>query len=194
MEHVWLAFIPLFVAFDAPGLLPIYWTLAQGLPAAQRRAAVHRAVVVGFVVALVFLWISGLVFQILGIRISDVMIAGGITLFVLALRDLLQPEKLTQGSVEAIGVVPLGVPLIVGPAVLTTVLLLRQRYGLLPTVASLALNVVVTWAVLQTADRLMERVGRVGAGVVSKVFSLILAAFAVMLVRQGLAAASSGGA
>ena len=193
METVWLAFIPLFVAFDVPGVMPIYWTLAQGLPVEQRRAAVHRAVAVGFIVALAFLWVSGIIFRILGIRIGDVMIAGGITLFVLALRDLLQPEKLTTGSVEAIGVVPLGVPLIVGPAVLTTVLLLRQRYGVLPTVAALAANSFLSWLALQVADRLMDRIGRVGANVVSKVFSLILAAFAVMLIRQGLATVSGAG-
>ena len=88
--------------------------------------------------------------------------------------------------------VPLGVPLIVGPAVLTTVLLLRQRYGVWPTVAALALNSILSWFALQAADRLMERVGRIGANVVSKVFSLILAAFAVMLIRQGLSMVGAG--
>jgi len=187
-ERFWLAFLPLFVAFDVIGLLPVYWTLAQGIPAHQRRQAVHNAIVIAFVVALAFLWVSGFVFGAMGIQMSDVMIAGGIILFVLALSDLVRPEKsqAAPATSESIGVVPLGVPLIVGPAVLTTILLVRQHYGLRPTLASLSLNVLLAWIALQAADWLMERVGREAARVVSKVFGLILAAFAVMLIRQGL--------
>ncbi len=187
-ERFWLAFLLLFVAFDAVGVVPIYWTLSQGVPAAQRRQAVRRAVCAAFVVALAFLWLSEQVFHVMGIEMPDVMIAGGVILFVLALRNLLGPEKMVAASVEAIGVVPLGVPLLVGPAVLTTALLARQRYGLWPTVGSIGLNVLLSWALLLIADQLMERVGRDGAQVVSKVFSLVLAAFAVMLVRQGITA------
>lgn len=186
MERFWLAFIPLFVAFDVLGLLPVYWGLAQGLPGLQRRQAVHQAIVVAFLVALAFLWVSGFVFRAMGIQMSDVLIAGGVILFVLALRDLLRPEKPPYGAAESIGVVPLGVPLIVGPAVLTTMLLTRERFGLWSTVAALSLNILLTWLVLQAADRLMERLGREGAKVISKVSNLVLAAFAVMLVRQGL--------
>ena len=186
-ERFWLAFLPLFVAFDVIGLLPVYWTLAQGIPAPQRRQAVHNAIVIAFVVALAFLWVSGFVFRVMGIQMSDVMIAGGIILFVLALNDLVRPEKSpTPSTPESIGVVPLGVPLIVGPAVLATILLVRQQYGLRPTLASLSLNILLAWLVLQVADWLMERVGREAARVVSKVFGLILASFAVMLIRQGL--------
>jgi multiple antibiotic resistance protein len=150
---------------------------------------VHNAVLVALLVALAFLWVSGVVFRFMGIQMADVMIAGGVILFALTLNDLLHPEKAQLGSLEAIGVVPLGVPLIVGPAVLTTLLLSRQRYGLWPTVAAVSLNILVAWLVLQGADRLMERIGRDGAKVLSKVFSLVLAAFAVMLIRQGLLAA-----
>ena len=187
-EHLWLAFIPLFVAFDVVGLLPVYWSLAQGLPPRERQQAVHNAVVIALLVALAFLWVSGFVFKAMGIEMADVLIAGGSILFVLALNDLLRPEKSSAGSLEAIGVVPLGVPLLVGPAVLTTMLLTRQRYGLWRTVEALCLNVLIAWGALHATDRLMDRVGRQGAKVISKVSSLILAAFAVMLVRQGLAA------
>jgi len=188
-ERFWLAFIPLFVAFDAVGLLPMYWALAQGVSRPQRRQAVHNAVVIAFLVALGFLWVSGFVFRAMGIEMADILIAGGFIVFVLAVGDLLRPGKTPSGSLEAIGVVPLGVPLMVGPAVLATMLLTRQRYGLWPTVAALSLNVLLTWLVLLAADWLIERVGREGAKVISKVFSLILAAFAVMLIRQGILAA-----
>ena len=185
MERFWLAFIPLFVAFDAIGLLPIYWGLAQGLSKAKRRQAVNWAVLVAFGAAVVFLLISQALFALLGVQLPDVMIAGGIVLFVLALHDLLSQGQARAGSIEAIGVVPLGVPLIVGPAVLTTILLVRERSGMGLTLASLSLNIVLSWLALRMSDRLIEWLGREGSRVVSKVFSLVLASFAVMLIRHG---------
>lgn len=184
-ERFWLVFIPLFVAFDVIGLVPVYWALAQGLPSVERRQAVHHAVIVGFLVALGFLWISGFVFQAMGIQMSDLLIAGGAILFVLSLNDLLRPDKTAYGGLEALGVVPFGVPLIVGPAVLTTIVLSRERVGVWATVGALSLNILLVWGALQVADRLMARLGRAGAKVISKVFNLVLAAFAVMLIRQG---------
>lgn len=186
MERFWLSFIPLFVAFDAIGLVPIYWSLAHRLPSDERRLAVHQAVLVAFIVTLAFLWLSGLVFEAMGLQMSDLLIAGGIILFVLSLNELLHPEKTQYAEAESIGAVPLGVPLMAGPAVLATALLLRERYGLWPTVGALAANTLVMWATLQVAERVMARLGQRGAMVVSKVFSLVLAAFAVMLVREGL--------
>ena len=52
MERIWLAFLPLFVAFDVVGVLPMYWALAQGLSGAKRRAAVNNAVLIAWLVAL----------------------------------------------------------------------------------------------------------------------------------------------
>ena len=187
MERFWLAFIPLFVAFDVLGVLPVYWGLAHGLSESERRRAVDDAILVAFCVALAFLWVSGFIFRAMGIDMADLLIAGGIILFMLALNDLIHADKTTvSGSAEAIGVVPLGVPLIVGPAVLTTVLLTRQRYGLWSTVAAVTLNVLIVWGILHAANRVMRWLGPGGARVISKVFNLVLAAFAVMLVRQGL--------
>ena len=188
MERFWLAFIPLFVAFDALGLLPIYWGLAQGVSHTKRRQAVNQASVVAFGVAVVFLLISQSLFRFLGVELPDVMIAGGIVLFVLALNDLLNPDKVRKGVVAAIGVVPLGVPLIVGPAVMTTILLVREQSGMELTLAALAVNIVLTWLALRLGERLMGWLGVEGARVVSKVSNLVLASFAVMLIRHGFIA------
>ena len=106
-----------------------------------------------------------------------------------ALNDLLRPEKTPSVGAEALGVVPLGVPLIAGPAVLTTMLLTRERFGLWATIGAVSVNILLVWAVLQAADRLMERIGRQVTSVISKVSNLLLAAFAVMLVRHGLVTA-----
>lgn len=190
-ERFWLAFIPLFVAFDVIGLLPVYWALAHGVPSSQRRQMVHVAVMVAFFVSVVFLVGSRWVFRMLGIGLPDVLIAGGIILFMLMMNDLIRPEKTFggfAGSADSLGAVPLGVPLIAGPAVLTTLLLLREQLGWRPALVSLSLNVLIVWVVLERAERLMGWLGPTGSRVLSKVASLLLAAFAVMLVRHGVLA------
>ncbi len=186
MERFLHAFIPLFVAFDAVGLLPLFWALAHRLEPHERHRAVTEGVVTALLVAIGFLLVSKFLLALMGLRLSDVMIAGGAILIILSLRDILLPEEPPKGNYPNPGVVPLGVPLLTGPAVLTAVLLVRDRYGWLVTFAALAANALVIWVVLRSAGWLMHRLGREGAQVISKIASLLLTAFGVMLIRQGV--------
>ena len=68
------------------------------------------------------------------------------------------------------------------------VLLVRDRYGWPVTVAALAANMALVWAMLRSSDWLMKQLGREGAQVISKITSLILTAFGVMLIREGVTA------
>ena len=188
MDQFWLAFIPLFVAFDGIGLLPLFWGLSQRLSQRERRRAASEAVVTALLVAVVFLVVSRGVFTLMGLTLADIMVAGGAILFVLSLRELLLPEKPRRRRAESLGVVPLGVPLLAGPAVLTMVLLVRDRYGWQVTLVALMVNMVFVWGILRSSDWLMRRLGREGAQVVSKITSLILTAFGVMLIREGVTA------
>jgi len=188
MDRFWHAFIPLCVAFDGVGLLPLFWGLSQRLSQAQRKRAVTEAVLTAFLVAVVFLVVSRSVFTLMGLELADVMVAGGAILIVLCLRELLLPEKPPKGGYPSPGVVPIGVPLLSGPAVLTTVLLVRDQYGWPTTLAALAANMALVWAILAASGWLMQRLGREGAQIISKISSLILTAFGVMLIRQGITA------
>jgi len=186
MDQFWHAFIPLFVALDGVGLLPFYWAMAQRLSPGQRRRAVTEAVLTACVVAIGFLLLSRWVVEFLGLAFADLLIAAGTILLVLSLRDLLLSEKAPKYSSDSPGVVPLGVPLLAGPAVLTTLLLVRDSYGWRISLTALSVNLVVVWGILRSSSWLMKRLGREGAHAISKVFSLILTAYGVMLIRQGL--------
>jgi multiple antibiotic resistance protein len=185
-EQFWHAFIPLFVAFDSIGLLPLFWGLAQRLSAKQRREAIGEAVLTALLVSLSFLVVSRAIFGLMGLALGDLMIAGGVILVAICLRDLLVPEKVSAGRYPSPGVVPLGVPLLAGPAVLTTVLLIREQSGWALTLAALTANMAIVWLVLMSSEGLLRWLGRSGADVVSKIASLILTAFGVMLVRRGV--------
>ena len=187
MDQFWNAFIPLFVALDGIGLLPVFWGLAHRLEPAQRHRAATEAALTALLAAIGFLLVSRFVFALMGLVLADVMVAGGAILIALCLRDLLWSEAVRPDRHPSPGVVPLGVPLLTGPAVLTTVVLVRDRYGWHVTLMSLFLNMLLVWVLLRSSEWFMRRLGREGAEAVSKVFSVVLTAFGVMLIRHGVA-------
>ncbi len=181
------AFIPLFVAIDPIGLAAIFLGLGQNVPAARRQKIADQAIWTGGLVALGFLFLGKSIFAALGISVGDFQIAGGLILFILAAKDLIQsaaePEKLP----EDFGVVPLGMPLIAGPASITTLLVLAQNaaIGLVATLAALVVNLVLVVLALHYSEWLGRKIGATGMRAISKIISMLLAAIAVSMIRQG---------
>jgi multiple antibiotic resistance protein len=187
MNNFWLCFVPLFVAVDALGLLPVFMGLTQELPRVRIRRIIFESVITAMIVALVFLFIGKGILTLLGITVADFMIAGGALLFVLSLSDLIAAEKRRlQADQEEVGAVPLGVPLMVGPGVLTTTILLINQYGMIPTVSATIVNIVIAGMVFWMSGSINRILGRAGTRTISKLSSLILAAIGVMMVRKGI--------
>jgi multiple antibiotic resistance protein len=187
MNDFWLCFVPLFVAVDAVGVVPIFVSLTEGLEATRLHAVIFQSVATASVIAVAFLVFGPALLAFLGITVPDFMIAGGILLLVISLNDLLTGEKRQrQADIESLGAVPLGIPLITGPAVLTTCILLANTHGKLITALAVVVNIAIAGIVFWFADPITRRFGRTGARSVSKVASLFLAAIAVMLMRRGI--------
>jgi len=187
LKTFWICFVPLFVAVDAIGTLPIYMSITSGVDSRSRKKVVFSSVITALIVALLFLFVGDVILRMLGITVEDFMIAGGIILFLIAVSDILSLTKTKkQVSAEAIGSVPIGVPLIVGPAVLTTTMLLVRQYGFILTGVALTLNIFIAGLIFLLAGLIMRLLGASGTRIVSKIASLFLAAIGVMMVRRGL--------
>lgn len=117
-------FIPLFVAIDIVAVLPIFLSLTQGYSVEGQRRAVRESVITALLVGIVFIAMGEVIFSILGITNDDFKIAGGLVLLVFAILDLIRRDEIPRKAAGNLGIVPLGVPLIVGPAVLTTLIVL----------------------------------------------------------------------
>lgn len=181
------AFIPLFVAMDPIGLAAIFIALGAGVPAATKTRIARQATLTGGAVALGFLLLGQSVFTALGITGSDFQIAGGLILFLLAARDLIHSAaEAPPPLADDFGVVPLGMPLIAGPALIATLLLLARTVGVWMTLAALVVNLALVGLAFAHADRLERLIGRTGMRAVSKIVSLLLAAIAVAMIRRGL--------
>ncbi|MDO9050237.1 MAG: MarC family protein [Methylotenera sp.] len=187
MLEFWLCFVPLFVAVDAVGVMPIFLSLTQGMDRDKVRQAIYRSLATAAGVALAFLALGTAILHLLGITVADFMVAGGILLFLLAIGDLLANEKLLrQVDVNNMGIVPLGVPLITGPAVLTTSMLLLNQYGAAWTATAIVANILIAGAVFFFAGTIGRVLGQVGEKIISKIAMLLLAAIGVMMVRKGI--------
>jgi len=191
LRELGLTFVPLFVAMDAVGNLPIFLALTQEVEPKHRRRAVHLATLTGLGVGLVFVAIWQAIFLLLGIEVADFLVAGGIILLILAIRYLITGKIVENQDLSAsatVGVVPLGTPLVVGPAVLTILLLLIDHYHIAIVLSSFILNLAIQWVLFRQADRIVNFLGRTGANAVSKIVMLLLAAIAVKMIRQGVLA------
>lgn len=186
MDAYFLAFVPIFVAVDPLGILPIFLSLTGSLSRRQKAVLIQQSILTALVVAVLFLWIGKWVFAFLGITISDFLVAGGAILFTISLRDLLSSGKGPHLADPALGVVPLAVPLIVGPAVLTTSIIVLNSFGPAPTLFALVANILLCGIVLYFANVLSRLLGESGSMTLSKIFSLLLGAIGVMLMRRGI--------
>lgn len=181
-----LSFIPIFVAVNIFGILPIFISLTEGISKAEKSKIIHQSVLTGTVIALVFMFIGKIVFLIMGITVSDFKIAGGILLLILSVNLLLPGEPRKKEINTEIGVFPLGTPLITGPAVLTTTLMMIDAYGFAPTFVSILLNMVIVLFVLNNSEKIIKILGVSGTRAFSKVIDILLTAIAVMMIRKGI--------
>ncbi|MBC7385922.1 MAG: MarC family protein [Cryobacterium sp.] len=182
-----ITFTSLFVALDIIGTVPIYLSLTKDMSAGERKEVVDRSMGVALIVAILFMALGQVTFKHIGISIDDFKIAGGLILLLISLADLVGGPQAVHGSSSgSTGVVPLAVPLISGPAVLTTLLLQSGSVGYLVTVSALFLNYLLAWQILRHCDKVTKWIGKDGTIVLSKIAALLLAAIAVAMIRSGI--------
>lgn len=187
MKEFWLCLVPLFFAVDAIGVLPMFVGITEGMERKQIRKTLVQSIVTALIVGIAFLFAGKALFAYLGIFVSDFKIAGGILLFLFSVRDLFSVSKgADDGDRETIGAVPIGVPLIAGPAVLTTSIILADQYGYIFTLVSLFINIIIAGVLFWFSSGIYRFLGKPGTKAVSKIASLILAAIATMMVRKGI--------
>jgi multiple antibiotic resistance protein len=186
LRDLLLAFIPVFVAVDAIGVLPIYVSFTEGLKRKEKINILMQSVLTAICLAVFFIFLGKAVFKFLGISIGDFMVAGGLILFCIAIIDIINPGKKHRTPPKELGAVPLGTPLIVGPAVLTTSLIILAEYGVFATLVSVVVNVFLAAFIFSLSDVLLKFLGEAGSKALSKVTSLLLAAIAIMMVRKGV--------
>ncbi len=179
-------FLAIFVVMDALGNLPIFLHFMKRYSAKTRVHCAKETMVIAGVVLLVFLLFGLSILKYFNIDINSFKIAGGIVLLILGLKFVLG-LRLLESNVKdyEAAIVPLATPVITGPGVITTVILMADEHGIALTAIASILNLFITYLILRNSNLLLKILGRQGADVVSRVMGLILAAIAVTFIKQG---------
>lgn len=174
-----------FVALDIIGAVPLYFSLTHRMSDVERNSIVNKSMLVATIVSIIFMFAGQSLFHHLGIGLFDFKIAGGLVLLLMAFAELLGNSEANHNS-GSTGIVPLAVPLIAGPAVLTTLIVHSATYGYFVTGAALLLNFGLAWLVLKHSEKVKRLFGKDGTMAISKIAALLLAAISVSMIRSGV--------
>jgi multiple antibiotic resistance protein len=181
-----LSFIPLFVAIDVIGAVPLFISLTNDIEGSKRNRLITDSTLTALIVAVIFLFGGKMIFNYLGITENDFRVGGGILLLILSVVDLVFSSDKPKKPDTTIGVVPLGIPLIIGPAALTTILIIVDQYGYIMAITAILVNLIIVWAIFRNSSLIMRLMGEGGSKAFAKVAALLMAAIAIMMIRVGM--------
>ena len=184
------AVVILLLVMDPIGNIPLFVSLLRQVEAARRTRVILRECAIAFAVLLVFVFFGATILGVLGLSDPSLTIAGGVILFLIALRMIFRrPEGVFGDTVGGEPfIVPLAIPSIAGPAAIATVMLLVSRapQRLLEWCLAVSVAMLATAALLVSADRLAKLAGEQGLLAFERLMGLILTAIAVEMLLRGI--------
>jgi MarC family membrane protein len=184
------AVLILLLVMDPIGNIPLFVSVLRPVKAARRTRVILRECAIAFAVLLVFVFFGAAILGVLGLSDPSLTIAGGVILFLIALRMIFRrPEGIFGDTVSGEPfIVPLAIPAIAGPAAIATVMLLASRapQRLLEWCIAVGIAMLVTVALLVSADRLAKWAGEQGLLAFERLMGLILTAIAVEMLLRGI--------
>lgn len=189
--QIFSASVLLLLVIDPFGNVPLVVSTLAGVPAARRRRVILRECVFAYVILLAFMFGGRAFLALLHLSDESLTIAGGVILFLIALRMVFpRPEGIfgsPQGDGEPL-LVPLAVPMIAGPSALATVMLLATRdpANIANAAVALTLAMAITTLVLVGSYRLQELLGERAMVALERLMGLVLTALAVEMLLTGV--------
>lgn len=182
------AVITLLVVIDPIASIPIIMGLTGKMEKKQRTSILNVTIITVAILLFVFAFIGSSILSTFGISIFSFMIAGGVLLFLVSIQLLTHGDWTfgNQTLQDESGVVPLAFPLLAGPGALTLVILSFETYGILITVLSIIIVLGITYAILRSVDPIYRLLGKRGSLIITRIFAIIIAAFAVQFVIDGI--------
>ncbi len=190
----------IFAVVNPIGAVPTLLVLTDSFTKKERSRVITKSILVAGGMIIGFMLIGVYIFTVLTIKISDFKVAGGILLFKVAF-DMLQGKtsntKLTEQEKEdtlereAVGIVPIGTPLLAGPGAITTAIIYfndvsTTYFDKMIVFAGIVLILVISYLILRFSVPLFTRLGKTGSLLISRIMGLLLASIAIEFVTSGL--------
>ena len=180
------SFIALFVIMDVLGNIPMFLTLFEKLSHRHRIESANRSIIVAGLILLLFLLFGIGVLSFFNVSMDSFRIAGGLILVLTGLKYVLAIKMLEQKIQKyESAVVPIAIPLLVGPGVITTTMILVNNYGISAPFIASALNLLIAWVVLRHTEVLYRFIGRQGSDVLTRIMGLLITTIGIEFIRSG---------
>jgi multiple antibiotic resistance protein len=186
-------FVTLFVIMDPPGTIPLFLSLTSGRSSAMRKRLATQAVLVAFVVIVVFALFGQTILNYLGITLPALQAAGGLLLLLVALELLTgQADEPTETANVNVALVPLGTPLLAGPGAIVATIVFVQRVDDVWEGVAVALGIVavhiVLWLFMRYSVVIIRVIKESGVILITRIAGLLLSAIAVQLIADAVTA------
>ncbi|HYJ77119.1 MAG TPA: MarC family protein [Actinomycetes bacterium] len=186
-------FVTLFVIMDPPGTIPLFLSLTSGRSSAMRKRLAGQAVLVAFVVIVVFALFGQSILHYLGITIPALQAAGGLLLLLVALELLTgQADDPVETANVNVALVPLGTPLLAGPGAIVATIVFVQRVDDVWEGAAVALGIVavhvVLWLFMRFSVVIIRVIKESGVILITRIAGILLSAIAVQLIADAITA------
>jgi multiple antibiotic resistance protein len=201
LDFATTAFVSILFLVDPPGTVPAFIALTSRFPPEKRRKTALVASLAAATILAAFAAVGSYIFRVLGLTLPAFQIAGGLVLFVVAL-DMIRaqrstqegPEEMSEGRAATdVAIAPLAIPMLAGPAALSTVTVLMAQARDAGEVGivflAIGLTGLVCYVTLRLAEPIQRRLGTTGVHVLDRVLGLVLAGIAVQFILNGLRAA-----
>ena len=194
-----LALSSIFFLVDPFAAIPSFIAITQDVDARRRRRMAVKASLTCFIVLTSFALAGQLIFRMFGITLPAFEIAGGLILMLIGIDMLEAKRSPTQESSdetteasqkEDAGIVPLGIPMLAGPGAISSVMVLvgqaPDKWHMLAILGSIGITALVSFWVLNGADRLRRVLGETGIRILVRIMGLLLVALAMQFFVNGL--------
>jgi multiple antibiotic resistance protein len=175
----------LFFIFDPFASLPIFISMTRSMDDEEKRKSANRAVLVAGILFIIFTLVGTNILDLFGISLDAFRIAGGLILVLMAI-EIIFGLSFTRSGQQDVAWVIVATPVLTGPGVITTAILLAGTVGIFPTIIAGVIALVVTWGLLRNAIYIVRRVGNNTIDIFSKIIGLLIAAIAVEYILKGV--------
>ncbi len=194
-------FVALIALINPLGVLPMFISLTHDFSAQQKQRAIRTAALTVVAVVAVSALLGENIIRFFGISTASLQVSGGLLILLMALNMLNAQPGGTKTTVEerheaehkdAIGVVPLGIPLLTGPGAMSTVIVMahnaKKPMDYAAIIGSGVVIAMLVWLTLQMAQPIARTLGRTGINIATRIMGLLVAAVAVEFIVDGLTA------
>jgi len=191
MTKMLSATILLILIIDPLGNLPIFMSVLKNLPPNRRRLVLIREMIIALLIMLLFLFTGEKILNVLNLRTETVSISGGIILFLIAIKMIFPSHNNTNNDIiinKEPFLVPLAIPLVAGPSLLATLMLLTHQYPnqKLYLSGSLLIAWTVTLIILLSYEIFLHLFSAKGIEALERLMGLILIMLSAQMFLDGI--------